>query len=113
MVLLIKGPETLASKSQIEKHFKELTGLKRCLAKFITVEKFLKLSGIEPSRVFMLLANHKKIHAYIFNKGPLMIHPMAIEFARKQMKKRLLAELSGDLSKFGQTKRIPASYRQG
>lgn len=111
MVILIKAPKILVLNRLIEKYFEKKTGQKVKLKEFLSVEHFSLGTGIDSKKVFFLISKSKTMHGYILNGEDLRIHSSAIAFISKRMREELATELSGNLSKFGYTKRIPATYR--
>lgn len=111
MVILIKAPKVLVLNQFLEKRFERITGIKCKLQNFITPEQFAFVAGTQVTKVFSIVSKSKTMHGYILNGADLRIHPAALKYLSKQMIKRLQAESSGDFSKFGNTKRITASYR--
>jgi len=111
MVILIKAPKVLVLNRLIEKRFAGLCGFKAKLREFLTTQLLSSISGMDASKIPSIIAKSKKMHGYILNGGELMIHPSATTYFTKKMQERISGELSGDLTKFGHTKRITASYR--
>lgn len=111
MVILMKVPKGLVLSRLIEKRFEKITGIKGKLKDFISPAQFAFVAGIPEVKVFRIIAHSKKLHGYILNNEDLRIHPSAVKYLSKQMIKRIQKESSGDLTEFGYTKRIAATYR--
>ena len=111
MVILIKIPKGLVLNRLIERRFQYLCGYKAKLKEFLPIQIFSIISGIDKNKVFLLIAKSKNMHGFILNNDELLIHPSATNFITDKMRERIKAESTNDFSKFGNTKRIAASYR--